>query len=68
MKAGDTVRVTGGEFAGKTVKLLAQYQTEGIGRMEGENTSSMWFVEVVVSIHENNLGEIVKQAPKKGAE
>ena len=62
MKAGDTVRVTGGEHQGKTGKVLSKFQVSGVGHWDGEDAGSLWIIVVngseVVTIHENNLETI----------
>ncbi|MFC1977872.1 hypothetical protein ACFLWS_06395 [Chloroflexota bacterium] len=45
MQAGDKIRVIKGQHEGKLGEIVSGYRIEELGRVGGEDFSSLWFVE-----------------------
>ena len=57
MQAGDKVRIIKGANEGKLGQVISRYQIEELGRLGGEDFSSLWFVGL-----ENGGSDIVQEA------
>lgn len=45
MKAGDIIRITGGEHQGKRGGVIGRYQAQGLERLKDEDFSGLWYIE-----------------------
>ncbi len=45
MKAGNNIRVTDGEYQGKTGGVIGRYQAQGLERLRDEDFSGLWYIE-----------------------